>query len=234
MSQPTQLSLVTGANRGIGFEVCRQLAEQGHPVLLTARDLEKAEHAAAVLHAEGLEVRALRLDVTDAESIRQAGSQVESEYGFLDALVNNAAIDFDQDQTLFDADIDRMNAAFQTNTLGVLRVTQAFLPLLRKSRRARIVNVSSRAGSLVRMTGSTPAYSLSKIALNAMTMMMARQLEGSGILVNAVCPGWVATDMGGPNAGPVPKGAAGVVWGVTLPHDGPSGRFFRDGEEIPW
>lgn len=229
-----RIALVTGANRGIGFEVCRQLAEQGFTVLLTARNPDKALHAAEKLQAEGLTVLPQQLDITDAESIAKARDRVAHEFGHLDALVNNAAIDYDTDQHVLTADMDRVRRVYETNTLGTWHATQAFLPLLRKSRHGRIVNVSSGAGSFKAMNGNTPAYSLSKFALNGLTLMMANALKGSGILVNAICPGWVATDMGGAGGRAIPLGGASVVWGVTLPDDGPSGGFFRDGKPIKW
>ena len=164
----------------------------------------------------------------------RAAERVARVPGSLDALVNNAAIDYDTDQNVLSADLGRVRNAFETNTLGAWRVTQAFLPLLRASSHGRIVNVSSESGALGSMTGGTPAYSLSKVALNALTLMTAAALDGTGILVNAVCPGWVATDMGGPGGGPVTEGAAGVVWGVVLPDDGPTGGFFRRGRPVSW
>jgi NAD(P)-dependent dehydrogenase (short-subunit alcohol dehydrogenase family) len=175
------------------------------------------------------------LDVLDQETVRQAAEWVNQNVGHLDALVNNAAIDYDTDQSVLSADLDRVRSAIETNTLGPWRVAQAFLPLLRKSEHARIVNVSSSAGEWRRMTGRTPAYSISKLALNGLTRMMASVLESDGILVNAVGPGWVRTDMGGSNANrSTSEGAASVVWAVTLPDDGPTGGFFRDGEPIDW
>lgn len=149
-------------------------------------------------------------------------------------LVNNAAILYDTWQHAVDAALGVVHEALETNTLGPWRMTQALLPLLRRSRQARIVNVSSEAGSLAGMQGGTPAYSLSKAALNALTRMLAAELRGAGILVNAVCPGWVATDMGGSGGRPVAEGAAGIIWAATLPDDGPSGGFFRDGKPLPW
>jgi len=229
------VALVTGANRGIGLELCRQLASRGYTVLLTARDAEKANAAAESLRADGLDVRALQLDVTDADSIAAATAAIRDQFGRLDVLINNAGIDYDTDQDVLNADLDRMRAGLETHTLGPLRLVQALLPLLRKSARARVVNVSSGAGARERMDGTTPAYSLSKWALNALTMMLAAQLKDERILVNAVGPGWVRTDMGGPDATRhVSEGAASVLWAATLPDDGPTGGFFRDGQRIDW
>ena len=232
---PERVALVTGANRGIGFEVCRQLAREGFAVILGARDAGKGTEAAAVLAAEGLRVFPGRLDVTDRESVAGLERWTRERFGKLDVLVNNAAILYDSWQRAVSADLDVVREAFETNTLGPWRVCQAFLPLLRRGGRGRIVNVSSESGSLAGMGGGTPAYAVSKAALNALTRMLADELRGEGVLVNSVCPGWVATEMGGPDAPrSVEEGAAGVVWAATLPDSGPTGGFFRDGEPLPW
>ncbi|MFI7442834.1 SDR family oxidoreductase [Nonomuraea indica] len=225
------ISLVTGANRGIGREVCRQLAALGHTVLLTARSLEAATAAAREI---GPDVRPMRLDVTDEAGAARLAQEIDERYGGLDVLVNNAAITYDTWQRAITADLDVVREAAETNVYGPWRLTQALLPLLRRSGHARVVNVSSEAGSLTGMGGGTPAYSLSKAALNALTRMLAAELRADGVLVNAVCPGWVATDMGGPGGRPVADGASGIVWAATLPDDGPTGGFFRDGRPLPW
>jgi NAD(P)-dependent dehydrogenase (short-subunit alcohol dehydrogenase family) len=228
------IALVTGANRGIGLEVCRQLAERHYTVILTARDEEKGRRAAAPLHRAGLDVHVQQLDVADDASVKAAAAATERSVGGLDVLVNNAGILYDTWQHAASADLAVVRQALETNTLGAWRVTQAFLPLLRRSRHARIVNVSSGAGALASLDADTPAYALSKAALNALTMMLAADLRSSGILVNAVCPGWVATDMGGQGGRPVSQGAAGIVWAATLPDGGPTGGSFRDGKPVPW
>jgi NAD(P)-dependent dehydrogenase (short-subunit alcohol dehydrogenase family) len=179
-------------------------------------------------------VRAQRLDVADDRSVRRAAAAVERSIGRLDVLVNNAGILYDTWQRAAGADLAVVREALETNTLGTWRVTLAFLPLLRRSRHGRIVNVSSGAGQLGSLDGETPAYALSKAALNALTLMLAAELRPARILVNAVCPGWVATDMGGSGGRPVADGAAGVVWAATLPDGGPTGGNFRDGRPIPW
>jgi len=229
------VALVTGANRGIGFEVCRQLATRGFAVLLTARDAEKAQSAANRLASIG-QVERLALDVADASSIKNAENEVATKYGYLDVLVNNAGINYDTWETAEDADINgTVMQTITTNLLGPWRVCQAFLPLLRKSRAARIVNVSSESGSLAHMGAGPPAYQVTKAALNALTRTLAGELRHAHILVNAVCPGWVATDMGGAGAPrSVNDGAAGIVWAATLPDNGPTGGFFRDGKPLPW
>lgn len=230
-----RVALVTGAYRGIGLEVTRQLARRGFTVILTARDLSKAEAAADKLKGQGLEVVAAALDVSDARSIEEAVRFVAERFGRLDVLVNNAAILYDSWQRAVEADLDIVREAFETNTLGPWRMAQACLPLLGKSSHGRIVNVSSESGSLSSMGGGTPAYSVSKAALNVLTRKLAHELRPARILVNSVCPGWVATEMGGPDAPrTVEEGAASVMWAVTLPDDGPTGGFFRDGEPLPW
>jgi NAD(P)-dependent dehydrogenase (short-subunit alcohol dehydrogenase family) len=228
------VALVTGANRGIGLEVCRQLGQRGYSVVLGSRDAAKGERAAASLAADGRDVRACQLDVTDPRSIDRAQSMVTAELGRLDVLVNNAAILYDTWQRAVDADLAQVREALETNLFGAWNMVRAFLPLLRRSSHARVVNVSSEAGSLASMGDDTPAYRLSKTALNGLTRMLAAELRGERILVNAVCPGWVATDMGGSGGRPVAEGAAGVVWAATLPDEGPTGGFFRDGRPIPW
>jgi NAD(P)-dependent dehydrogenase (short-subunit alcohol dehydrogenase family) len=225
------ISLVTGGNRGIGREVCRQFAGLGHTVLLTARSPRAAEAAAADL---GATVHPLRLDVTCEADLAQVAREVQERFGRLDVLVNNAAITYDTWQRPTTADLDVVREAAETNLYGAWRAVQVLLPLLRRSHRPRIVNVSSQAGSLAGMGAGTPAYTVSKVALNALTRMLAAELGGTRFLVNAVCPGWVATDMGGPGGRPVADGAAGVVWAATLPDGGPSGGFFRDGRPLPW
>jgi NAD(P)-dependent dehydrogenase (short-subunit alcohol dehydrogenase family) len=229
------VALVTGANRGIGLEVVRQLARLGFTVILGSRDERKGEEAAADLTRDGLKVQARRLDVTDESSVEELRRWVEGRFGRLDVLVNNAAILYDTWQRAENADFRIVREAFETNTLGAWRVSKAFIPLLRAGAGGRVVNVSSESGSLASMGGGTPAYSVSKAALNALTRMLADELRRDGILVNSVCPGWVATEMGGPNAPRTPaEGAAGIVWAATLPDDGPTGGFFRDGEPLPW
>jgi NAD(P)-dependent dehydrogenase (short-subunit alcohol dehydrogenase family) len=197
-------------------------------VLLGARDEAKGKRAARQLGAAN--VTPIQLDVSDAESVRAAFAGLDR----LDALVNNAAILYDTWERGVDADLDQVREALETNLLGAWRTAQAALPLLRESRAGRVVNVSSGAGALTDMGGGTPAYRTSKAALNALTRILAAELRGDRILVNSICPGWVATDMGGAGGRPVTQGAAGIVWAVELPDDGPTGGFFRDGRPIAW
>jgi NAD(P)-dependent dehydrogenase (short-subunit alcohol dehydrogenase family) len=223
------VAVVTGANRGIGREVVRQLAERGYTTVLGSRDLTKGQRAADELGL-GDRVIARSLDVSDENSVRAFADGLDA----CDVLVNNAAVDYDTDQRAAGADLARVRGDLDTNLFGAWRTTQALLPLLRRSEQPRVVNVSSGAGQLTDMGGGTPAYKISKVTLNALTRMLAAELRGDGVLVNAICPGWVATDMGGAGGRPIEEGAAGVVWAATLPDDGPTGGFFRDGKPIPW
>jgi NAD(P)-dependent dehydrogenase (short-subunit alcohol dehydrogenase family) len=229
-----RVAVVTGANRGIGREVARQLAVRGDLVVLGSRDLAKGERAAAELARDGAEVLPRRLDVTDPASVERLAAELADRSGRLDVLVNNAAILYDTWQRATGADLGVVEQALRTNLLGAWRTVQAFLPLLRASGHARVVNVSSEAGSLASMGAVAPAYNVSKAALNALTRMLAADLRHERILVNAVCPGWVATDMGGPGGRPVAAGAGSVLWAADLPDDGPTGGFFRDGRPLPW
>lgn len=228
------LAIVTGANRGIGLEVSRQLAQRGYTVIAGSLTLVKGEAAVQPYITQGLDILPRQLDITDSDSIEHLRTEVEREYGRLDVLVNNAAIHYDTGQRGVTADLKIVQEAFDTNFYGAWRMCEAFIPLLRQSAHGRIVNVSSQAGSLAGMGGGTPAYSTSKAALNALTRIFAAELRRDGILVNAVCPGWVATDMGGNGGRPVAQGAASVLWAVTLPDNGATGGFFRDGKPLPW
>jgi NAD(P)-dependent dehydrogenase (short-subunit alcohol dehydrogenase family) len=228
------IALVTGANRGIGREVVRQLAQAGFTAILGARDPDKGKAAAAQLRGQGLGVEFRRIDVADAQSVNALGEDLASDFGRLDVLVNNAAVHYDTWQSGVDADLEVVREALETNVIGAWRTAQACLPLLRRSPHGRLVNVSSGAGSLAGMGAGAPAYSVSKAALNAMTRILAAELRDDGLLVNAVCPGWVATDMGGAGGRPVEQGAASVMWAVTLADDGPTGGFFRDGRPVEW
>jgi NAD(P)-dependent dehydrogenase (short-subunit alcohol dehydrogenase family) len=233
-AQQSTIALVTGANRGIGLEVVRQLAQTGMTVILGSRDSQKGETAAEPLIETGLSIVPQPLDVTVPDSMQHLAQIVEQQFGRLDILVNNAGILYDTWQRASNANLSEVQEAIATNTLGPWQTCQTFLPLLRRSQRGRIVNVSSQAGSLASMGAGTPAYSTSKAALNAFTRLLAAELQETGILVNAICPGWVATDMGGTGGRPVAEGAAGIVWAATLPDDGPTGGFFRDGKPLPW
>lgn len=232
-----KIALVTGGNRGIGFESCRQLARSGFTVLLTARDPNNGNTAVnKLVNDEGLDVIFCLLDVTNKDHIKNVSRQVEQQYGSLNVLVNNAAILYDTWQHAIDVDLKVVNQAIDTNVYGPWRLCQAFIPIMKRNGHGRIVNVSSLGGSLHYMQeGGTPAYSISKAALNVLTRRLAAELQGTGILVNSIDPGWLATDMGGPGGGPVKEGVRGIIWAATLPEDGPSGGFFNaDGRPVPW
>lgn len=240
MTQPPSVAVVTGANRGLGLETCRQLAQRGCTVVLTSRSRKHGQAAAEQLGSEGLEVRFQPLDVTDAAAVRALRTLLRNEFGRLDILVNNAGIFPDpydhaapEAASVFNANLDTVRQALETNTYGALRLAQALIPLMQG--RGNVVNVSSGMGQLSDMNGCCPGYRLSKTALNALTRILADELAHSAVKVNSVCPGWVKTDMGGPGAErSLQDGAAGIVWAACLPPDGPSGGFFRDGKPIPW
>lgn len=240
-----RIALVTGVGRseGIGFAVCRELAERGMSVVLTARTVEKAALVAQPLIAAGLDIQPYALNVAEDASVQQLAATLVASFGRLDVLINNAAAVADWSETASTADLAAAHRVLDANLFGPWRVIQAFLPLLRKSRHACIVNVSSGAGShgdeqfgLTTGGGSVASYGISKAALNALTAKFATELEGSSILVNAVCPGLTATAPGMAELGarPVADGAASVVWAALLPDDGPTGGFFRDGQPLAW
>jgi NAD(P)-dependent dehydrogenase (short-subunit alcohol dehydrogenase family) len=228
-----KVAVVSGANRGIGREVVRQLAERGYTVVLGARNLQKGQEAARELGNHN--VVALALDVADDKSVSEFISEVEQKFGRVDVLVNNAGTLYDDWQKANAADLAKAHEAFETNFWGAWRLAKAAVPLMRKTGHGRIVNVSSQIGSLASMGNSPPAYASSKTALNALTRILAAELKSDGILVNSVCPGWVRTEMGGPNAPRnVEQGAASILWAVNLPDSGPTGGFFQDGKSLPW
>ncbi|MBA2376490.1 MAG: SDR family oxidoreductase [Actinomycetota bacterium] len=228
-----RVALVSGGNRGIGLEVCRQLADdEGLVVLLGSRDEEKGREAAEKLSGE---VRVRRLDVTDQKSVDDLISSIRDEFGRLDVLVNNAGVANDRGQSGVEADLDRVRDAIEANLLGAWRLTEAAIPLMREDGYGRIVNISSGLGAINEMGGGSPAYRVSKAGLNALTRIFASELRGTGILVNSVCPGWVRTDMGTESASrTVEDGADTPVWAATLPNNGPTGGFYRDRRPIEW
>ena len=224
----TRVALISGGNRGIGLEIARQLARKNIAVVIDARDFEKGRAAEAVV-----------LDVTDGNSVAKAVENVVRRHGRIDILVNNAAILVDGPggfkSSLFELKAETARQTFETNVLGPLRLTQAVVPIMQRNGYGRIVNLSSGAGQLSDMRSGFPAYRMTKTALNALTRITAAELASTNIKVNAVCPGWVRTDMGGPEAErPVEAGAETPVWLATLPDDGPTGGFFRDKRPIPW
>ncbi len=240
-----KIALVTGANKGIGFETARQLGKQGMTVLLGARDTKKGEHAAARLRDEGLDAQAIALDVSNSQSIRDAAARVEREFGRLDVLVNNAGVMLDaKNKKPSEQSLETWRKTFDTNFFGLIETTNAFLPLLRKSDAGRIVNLSSNLGSIeyhatpgspVYESKRTPAYNVSKSAVNAYTVQLAYELKDSKIKVNAAYPGWVKTEMGGEGATmELEEGAKTSVALATLGEDGPNGAYLHLGEPLPW
>src|SRR5918993_176442 len=230
--QNGRVALVSGANRGIGREIVRQLAERGVTTILGSRDEEKGRVA-----AEGMDgnMRVRQLDATDEKGIAQLAYDIEEEFGRLDVLVNNAGISIDRGQHGVDADLDVVRESLEMNPFGAWRLCEVFVPLMQRNRYGRIVNVSSGMGALNDMGGGSPAFRVSKTSLNALTRILASELRGMGILVNSVCPGWVRTDMGGSGASrTVEEGADTPVWAATLPNNGPTGGFFRDRQPIRW
>ena len=227
-----RLALVSGGNRGIGLEVCRQLAERGYAVIMGSRDEENGRVA-----AEGLDWNVIpqQLDVADEGSVDRMAAFLEDEFGRLDILVNNAGISNDEGQRGVDADLDRVKESLEANLFGAWRLCEMAIPLMRRNGYGRIVNVSTGLAALEDMGGGSPGYRVSKTALNALTRILASELRGSGILVNAVNPGWVQTDMGGSGATrSVEEGAEALVWAATLPNSGPTGGFFQDRRPVPW
>ena len=238
MTDLRRVAVVTGANRGLGLETCRQLAARGLKVILTSRDAAKGQAAAERLVGEGVDLVFHQLDVTDPESAGRLARYIENSVGRLDVLVNNAGVFPDPlraGASVFEARPETLRVGMETNAFGALFVCQALVPLMLRGEYGRIVNVSSGMGQLSDMNGRHPAYRMSKTALNALTRILADELKDTNILVNSVCPGWVRTDMGGPDADrPVEEGADTIVWLATLADDGPSGGFFRDRKRIPW
>jgi NAD(P)-dependent dehydrogenase (short-subunit alcohol dehydrogenase family) len=228
------VAVVTGGNRGVGLEVCRRLANLGFTVILGSRDLRRAELAAKELDPEGERVTPCHIEVDNSLNIDALGEWVKERFGRVDALVNNASTAPDLWAMAGNTDLSPVAEALDINLFGTWRVTQALLPMLRSSPKPRIVNVSSEAGSISRVTGGRPAYTVSKTALNSLTRVLAAELYRDGILVNAVCPGWTAQEAGNGGGRTAAQGAASVVWAVTIPNGGPTGTFTRDGRELPW
>jgi NAD(P)-dependent dehydrogenase (short-subunit alcohol dehydrogenase family) len=235
-----QVALVTGSNRGIGFEIAKQLALKKIQVVLTSRNPTNGEAALRKLTRDGIKkVVFMQLDVSNQVSVDGLFNEVEKTFGRLDILVNNAAILIDRDDVVAsNADLEIIKATLETNLIGAWRMCKAFIPLMKKNGYGRIVNVSSGAGQFEYMAtsgGYWPAYSVSKTSLNALTVMLASELRGTNILVNAVCPGWVRTDMGGSNAPrSVEEGAVTPVWLATLSDGGPTGHNYYDKKQISW
>lgn len=238
-----RIALVTGANRGIGFEIARQLAAKKVKVLIGARDPAKGLKAREELGRHGFDVHSIQLDVTDSRSIQAAVGRIKDEFERLDILVNNAGIKIDSQSGILELNATIFQNTLETNALGPLLLSQACVPLMKINKYGRIVNISSTLGSLSDMAGPdspyaevrSPAYRLSKTILNGMTVMLAAELRWSNILVNSACPGWVRTNLGGSQAPlSTEQGADTPVWLATLPNEGPSGGFFRDRQPLAW
>jgi NAD(P)-dependent dehydrogenase (short-subunit alcohol dehydrogenase family) len=231
----SRVALVTGANRGLGLETSRQLIEKGVLVALAGRDLASLDEAAGRLGVDEQSAMTVRMDVTDAASITRARREVFQRFGRVDILVNNAAVLVAENGDVLEITSDEYRQSFDTNVFGVIEVCRTFVPDMARARYGRVVNVSSGAGQLAAMTTYAPAYSMSKAALNAFTRLLAHTYRDEGVLANAVDPGWVRTDMGGPSAPRSPQqGADSIVWLATLRDDGPTGGFFRDRRQITW
>ena len=231
-----RVAVVTGANRGIGKEIACQLAQKGLTVILTSRDEAKGLKAVDDFQKDRVPVRFHLLDVTSPASIQTFVEFMTREIGRCDVLVNNAGIFPDrEDSSIFNAKIETIRIAMETNVYGPLQLCQGLVPLMRKNSYGRIVNLSSGMGQLKDMNGGCPGYRISKTSINALTRILNDELLGENILVNSMCPGWVKTDMGGPGATrSVEQGADTAVWLATLPDNGPRGGFFRDRKPFAW
>lgn len=232
----TRIALVTGANKGIGLEIVRQLARLGMMTVIGARNKAKGEEAAASLRPEGLDAPVVEIDVSSPDSVRAGFAEVTRMFGRLDVLVNNAGVMLDRETTLTTIGEDVIAATFVTNVLGPLRMMQLALPGMTERGYGRVINLSSGMGQLAEMGGGYLAYRLSKTALNTLTRVAAAEAAATpNVKINSMCPGWVKTDMGGANATrSLAEGADTAVWLATLPDDGPSGGFFRDRKPIAW
>jgi NAD(P)-dependent dehydrogenase (short-subunit alcohol dehydrogenase family) len=242
VKQNELVAVVTGGNRGLGLEICKQLLEKNYKVVLTSRDAEKGIAAVKSLQADRTNLTYFPCDVTNTSTIVDLARFIQTQFGRMDVLVNNAGILPDnqtpgvfEETSLLDTHLDLLQAAMDTNAFGVVRMCQHLVPLMKNNRYGRIVNVSSQVGQLSTMESGLPAYRISKTALNAITVILADELKSWGILVNSVSPGWVKTDMGGQNATlSVKDGVQDILWLATLPSNGPTGQFFRQGKPIEW
>ncbi len=231
----TGIVLITGANKGIGFETARQLAGRGYHIVMGARNVEAGRSAAAKILETGGSAGFLEINVADSESVAKAADEFGRQFHRLDVLINNAGIFPDEGVTILTVSRRQMMETFQTNTFGALETTQAFLPYLRKARQARVINLSSGYGQIEGLSADVPSYCLSKLTLNGVTIMLNEALAPEGISVNAACPGWVRTDMGGANAPrSVEEGADTVVWLAAEAPSERSGKLFRDRREVGW
>jgi NAD(P)-dependent dehydrogenase (short-subunit alcohol dehydrogenase family) len=230
-----RIALVSGGNRGIGFAVCKGLNQVRLQVIMGSRDIENGQLAAERLQNEGFKVDPHQLDVTDPTSIEALKAYILKQYGRLDVLINNAGVHLDKGESILEVSLDIVRQTLEINLFGALNISRTFLPMMKQHDYGRVVNVSSDMGSLSKMSGRSGAYRMSKAALNALTRVIASEVEGYNIKVNTMAPGWVKTDMGGPSAPRSPEqGADTIIWLATLPDDGPTGGFFKDRESVPW
>lgn len=234
-----KIAIVTGANRGLGLALSEALAQRGFKVLMAMRNPDKTQKVMNALTMKGLDVVPMKLDVSQEKSINDFVELIKREYGFVDVLVNNAGILIDSEDggnsSLFKTKAATIQKTFTTNTLGPFLLTQKIFPLMKQEGYGRIVNVSSGMAQLSEKQSASASYRLSKAALNMVTNLFASEVQGEDICVNSVSPGWVRTDMGGPNADrSVEQGIKGLLWAATLPKGGPNGGFFRDGEILSW
>lgn len=229
-----KIAVVTGANRGMGKAVSEKLASLDYFVIMVGRHEKEINEAALSLSQKGLSVEAFVADVGNEKEIQKLVDYITKKYGHLDVLINNAGI-YVQEGDIFSAQDSVMQTTFQTNTMGPYHLMKGLIPLMKKHGHGRVVNVSSGLGSFEGASSHCPAYSVSKVALNMLTKLFASEVDGTNVKVNAICPGWVKTDMGGPNAArSIDEGINGTVWAATLDEKGPNGGFFRDGSPIDW
>lgn len=229
-----KVAVVTGSNKGIGLEICRQLAKNNIEVILTSRNEENGKKAVADLQAQNLNVKYHQLDVLDENSIKSLSDYIDKEYGKLDILVNNAGIFVSSSDGVLKGDITNIKVSMDTNLYGALLVSRYLVPLMQKQNSGRVINISSGMSQLSTMGSGSIGYRLSKLSLNAMTIILAHEVKENNILVNSVCPGWVQTDMGGANAQKtVEEGADTAVW-LALVDNNLTGKFFRERKELDW
>ncbi|URJ61029.1 SDR family oxidoreductase [Paenibacillus polymyxa] len=239
----SKIVLITGGNKGIGFETARQLGNMGYEILIGARSEEKGHEAVTFLETENIKAKTVVLDVTNPSSVLSAVEWIEQEYGYLDILINNAGVFFEGNTPPSELELSVLKNTYETNVFGVFSVTKAILPLLKKSSAGRIVNLSSGLGSLTLNSDPTSefynvnslAYNSSKTAVNALTVLFAKELRDTPIKINSVCPGFTATDLNG-NSGyrTVEQAASSVVKLATINNDGPTGSFFDENGVVPW
>lgn len=226
-----RIALVTGANRGIGLQICKDLSALGYLVIAATRDENSCRAALAGIP----NITTHALDVTSDASVSAIAQFAQTQFGRLDALVNNAGIYIDRGKSILDVPLDDIRLTLETNLFGALRMCRAFAPMMRAQGYGRIVNISSELGQLSEMGGASAAYRISKTALNAISVILAAEIRQPNVKVNTCHPGWVKTDMGGPNApSSLEEGADTPVWLATLPDDGPTGGFFADRKPVAW